>query len=197
MPSSARLDRLNRFNRLQGASTPYRGQTPPPVTGLGAITARCSGPLPFAAPHRGASRPRKCSAQPTLTAAPGRPAAYLIMSNSTTTGLGIHASSIGVGLPARSRPRQSRCGIVARPTSASSASVSIQSRTHRPHADLRRTPPGPCALRVRPHYHRQRSPRGKQRTPPAPVRPIPTGEPSDIVRRRIVGGLINEYNVAA
>jgi putative transposase len=47
------------------------------------------------------------------------------------------------------------------------------------------------------HYNQQRPHRGQGLRPPLPNRPAPTGDPSKIVRRPILGGLINEYHLAA
>jgi putative transposase len=47
------------------------------------------------------------------------------------------------------------------------------------------------------HYNQQRPHRGQQLRPPSPHRPGPTHRPSQIVRHQILGGLINEYHLAA
>jgi putative transposase len=47
------------------------------------------------------------------------------------------------------------------------------------------------------HYNQQRPHRGHQLRPPSPHRPAPTHTPSQIVRHQILGGLINEYHLAA
>ncbi len=46
-------------------------------------------------------------------------------------------------------------------------------------------------------YNQQRPHRGQNLRPPSPVRPAPTAAPSEIVRHPILGGLINEYHLAA
>jgi transposase InsO family protein len=47
------------------------------------------------------------------------------------------------------------------------------------------------------HYNQQRPHRSRALRPPSPSRPISTQEPTEIVRRPILGGLINEYHLAA
>jgi putative transposase len=47
------------------------------------------------------------------------------------------------------------------------------------------------------HHNTQRPHRGRQLCPPRPEQPIHEDEPTHIVRRPILGGLINEYRRAA
>jgi hypothetical protein len=47
------------------------------------------------------------------------------------------------------------------------------------------------------HYDQQRPYRGQALRPPSPARPISTHEPMEIVRRPILGGLINEWAVSS
>jgi transposase InsO family protein len=47
------------------------------------------------------------------------------------------------------------------------------------------------------HYNHQRPHRGRELRPPSPHRTAPTEEPSEVTRRTILGGLINEYHHAA
>jgi putative transposase len=47
------------------------------------------------------------------------------------------------------------------------------------------------------HYNQQRPYRGQALRPPSPAWPISTHESMEIVRRPILGGLINEYHLAA
>ena len=47
------------------------------------------------------------------------------------------------------------------------------------------------------HYNQQRPHRGQGLRPPAPAPPVPSDTPPEIVRRPILGGLINEYHLAA
>jgi putative transposase len=46
-------------------------------------------------------------------------------------------------------------------------------------------------------YNQQRPHRGQGLRPPSPDRPVPIEAPSEIVRRPILGGLINEYHLVA
>ena len=48
-----------------------------------------------------------------------------------------------------------------------------------------------------PHYNQQRPHRSQGLRPPSPVQPVPAHTPSEIARRPILGGLINEYHPAA
>jgi transposase InsO family protein len=47
------------------------------------------------------------------------------------------------------------------------------------------------------HYNQQRPHRGHGLRPPSPVPPIPADESAEIARHPILGGLINEYHLAA
>jgi len=47
------------------------------------------------------------------------------------------------------------------------------------------------------HYNRQRPHRARELRPPSPVQQAPTDPTSPVVRHPILGGLINEYHVAA
>jgi putative transposase len=48
------------------------------------------------------------------------------------------------------------------------------------------------------HYNQQRPHRSQHLRPPAPLGPAPNDElPSEVVRQKILGGLINEYHLAA
>jgi putative transposase len=47
------------------------------------------------------------------------------------------------------------------------------------------------------HYNQQRPHRGRNLRPPSPIQPAPTNPTSPLVRHPILGGLINEYQVAA
>jgi putative transposase len=47
------------------------------------------------------------------------------------------------------------------------------------------------------HYNHQRPHRGRELRPPSPHWTVPTEEPSEVMRRTILGGLINEYHHAA
>jgi hypothetical protein len=47
------------------------------------------------------------------------------------------------------------------------------------------------------HYNQQRSHRGRGLRPPSPVQLASTDAPSPVVRHPILGGLINEYHLAA
>jgi putative transposase len=47
------------------------------------------------------------------------------------------------------------------------------------------------------HYNQQRPHRGRDLQPPSPIRPAPTNPTAPVVRHPILGGLINEYHLAA
>jgi putative transposase len=47
------------------------------------------------------------------------------------------------------------------------------------------------------HYNQRRPHRALQLVPPRPERPIPSESHGHVVRRRLLGGLINEYEPAA
>ena len=47
------------------------------------------------------------------------------------------------------------------------------------------------------HYNQQRPLSGQGPRPPSPARPIPTPEPTAVLRHPILGGLINDYHRAA
>ena len=47
------------------------------------------------------------------------------------------------------------------------------------------------------HYNQQRPHRGRELRPPSPIQPAPTDPTAPVVRHPILGGLINEYHLAA
>ena len=47
------------------------------------------------------------------------------------------------------------------------------------------------------HYNQQRPHRGRELRPPSPVQPAPTRATSTLTRHPILGGLINQYHLAA